>query len=107
MVLARSSEAEQAPLESRVRGNKRVVIMPAYVCVCVCVCTSTWVLSAPWGRCRAPHLLTALAQTIGAFEEELQPWLLQLLSVSHWRGKPALAHAGLAFTFPLILSPSS
>lgn len=37
MVLARSSEAEQAPLESRVRGNKRVVIMPAYVCVCVCV----------------------------------------------------------------------
>lgn len=36
MVLARSSEAEQAPLESRVRGNKRVVIMPAYVCVCVC-----------------------------------------------------------------------
>ena len=75
--------------------------------VCVCAHASTWVLSTPWGRCRAPHLLTALAQTMLAFEEGLQPWLLQLLSVSHWRGKPALARVGLAFTFPLFLSSST
>lgn len=68
-LLARSGEAEQAPLESQT------------CCDDAGVCVSVWVLSAPWGRCRAPPLQMALAQPLPAFDKGSQPWLLQSMSL--------------------------